>query len=318
MALSGDLAEFPLSDTFMLLSQQKKTGKLSLHDQDESVEIEFLSGHIIGIKFNQETPLSKIGSSLIQQGLTTRSAFKMLVDSVATTEVKLSQTLIAKGFLSAEECNYWFSSAAEDLVTGLFLWKKGKYQFTAEPFRGEPKLLEYNLATDFLIFEGLRQMDEYSKVHEPFQTSKTIQIEKSDFEEYDMGPDLFLMRRIKNGMSVSQLESYFPFGLFRLRSRLLNLQNEGFIKLVNSQHSANYTTGNQKTKTYGPVLFAILCFLILLVALVFRFTWAPALSVQMGSYFELGKKWKQERTEILILEYCTKKGKHPSQLGLKN
>lgn len=317
MALAGNLAEFSLADTLMLLSQQKKNGRLTLTHNDRRAELWLKSGRLISVRCDGKSPEDLIGKALVARGITTDKAFQNLKDSSSATEIKLSAAIQSKNYLDARECTWWFSACAEDMAFELFAWKKGNYEFEALPFKGDESLLEYDLAAEFLTFEAMRQLDESEKVRAPFKEIRQwVSIVNSEFEEYEMADDLYILRQIGDGIALQKLKDRFPFSDFRMYSRLENLRKEGFISfraITVSQESKR----KQVSLLAHPWLLVFLSVALLMLAITMRIAAWNTQSQGSHVFSKLSRQLSHQRQETTILEYATLKIHLPKQLLLK-
>jgi|GEM_PF-6458759 len=313
MSLSGNLSEFSLADTLMLLAQQKKNGKLSLQQDDKLGELFIRAGHVVSIKVQGRTPEVLIANALAARGVTTGKSFQTLAHSSRASELKLSSVLISKNFLDAEECELWFRAAAEDLVYELFTWKQGRYEFEAEVFKGAENLLEYDLPIEFLALEALREMDEKVKVFEPFTEHKQwISIANPEYEDYDMGEDLYILRQVASGIALAKLKERFPFSNFRIYSKLEHLRKEGFL-----QFRALSAGAERKKVGFSllehPWLFIFLSLSLLFVVVALRLSSLKNPNQTEYPFLKLSRSLKNSRQEALLLEYATRKLHIPIQ-----
>ena len=95
MALEGTLRDFSFADILQLISLQRKTGVLTLKNQDNVVTISFLDGMIVGASSLSQHEEDRLGLILLKCGAVSE-------EQVAAEQVEL-QVLVAIGPAEAED-----------------------------------------------------------------------------------------------------------------------------------------------------------------------------------------------------------------------
>ena len=100
---NGSLTEFQIGDLFRLLTMQKKTGVLSLYQENEQVELLFFMGKLVDLNWMTRPEDKKLASVLISNGMITEGQAKQAFTQQKTTGQKLGFILLNLGLLKEEE-----------------------------------------------------------------------------------------------------------------------------------------------------------------------------------------------------------------------
>jgi hypothetical protein len=238
MALFGNLKDFSATDILSLLSQQRKTGILTMTDGSRKSRIDFHRGKIIRIEVEGRTPQSVVKNVLIDTGRVDNRIYEELVLSAKRTKTDFYTLLVSKGYLSRVEHGSWYQIAAEDLTMEILSWSQGRYRFETEEVSMDKHGINYMLSTDFLVLEGMRRLDEEPNLNRQLpDTNMVFKVAKADYEDYELGPDLYVIRTVDGKKSLSDLQKEVPFGRFRFMSTVVNLWKAEFIEPVEEWES---------------------------------------------------------------------------------
>jgi Mrp family chromosome partitioning ATPase len=100
---NGSLSDFQIGDLFRLLTMQKKTGVLSLSQENEQVELLFFLGKLVDLNWMTRPEDEKLASVLISNGMITEGQARQAFAQQKTTGQKLGFILLNLGLLKKEE-----------------------------------------------------------------------------------------------------------------------------------------------------------------------------------------------------------------------
>ncbi|MCJ7541602.1 MAG: DUF4388 domain-containing protein, partial [Desulfobacterales bacterium] len=101
---SGSIGEkYGISDLLRLLSFQKKTGRLHLSDSKEHLELFFLRGDLVDLKWLKRPEEKKLAAILIANGQITKEQAQKAIDRQKGTGQKLGFILINMGLLTEKD-----------------------------------------------------------------------------------------------------------------------------------------------------------------------------------------------------------------------
>ncbi len=81
MSLQGVLTDFGVADIFQLISQQRKTGILSVERHERTLEIHFVEGGVLRALPAESRPDGELGALMIRIGLLSDSDLSAAVRS---------------------------------------------------------------------------------------------------------------------------------------------------------------------------------------------------------------------------------------------
>ncbi len=129
MALEGDLKLFALPDILQVVSQQKKTGILTVQGEQDILAVSFLRGEIVaGDALNQSFEDS-LGEVLASQGLLQPDEFTRLCEEQAATGERLSEFLQRRGILSRQQLLDALRVQTYRLLLQVLRWRQGDFKF---------------------------------------------------------------------------------------------------------------------------------------------------------------------------------------------
>jgi len=315
MAFSGSLQDFSVADIFSLLAQQKKTGLLKINSKKAQAELVINAGAITHVRFNEETPETMVKKVLVRTGKMDEKLYKELSLSALRTGKNIRDLMVAKNYLTDEENDAWYRIAMEDLILSLFFWNQGDYYFESRkmPFLSGDSIC--SLSMEYLMLEGVRQLDEWPDVIRKFPNEKLIfKVKIPDYQEYDLNEGLFLMNCINGRKPISALQKEVPYGAYRFFSYLAKLWKEDFIEVEESpveieerEEEIQNNQSNQAARI-GLVILLLVC---LAGLFVFRVKGYPAVPNPSSGLYSLHKKQIIQQIKLSSMAFGLDKGKAP-------
>ena len=178
--LKGYLGGFDLTDVLQLISQQQKTGKLTVKSSADQVVLSFKGGQIIGINpemANQEFDLEQM---LKKSGWLSVSRLNNLRQEQIRRNISLEQILVEHEVMNTGEVSKLNLLIIFEALECILKWKKGSYTFQPTSMVHETPYLPPQ-PSDFVLFEILRQMDELSVFEQNIPSANSIYESVSTF-----------------------------------------------------------------------------------------------------------------------------------------
>lgn len=158
MSLKGNIETFYLSSILQLLAQDKKTGILTIAEQDRIVRVYIKNGNIIYAVGTQKEV--RLGYLLRTKGIISAEELQKALALAKQRNEKLGKILVEKGFISLETLKKFIHQQVRDILYDLFLWKQGDFEYVDQDFN-----LDQEFATELnhmeVILEGTRRVDEW-------------------------------------------------------------------------------------------------------------------------------------------------------------
>lgn len=171
MGLVGRLEDLALPDIFQIISLTKKTGKLTLTRREGTGMIIFRDGQIVYA--SSDSIRETLGNILVCQKLITESTLiaAMEVQHRSPAGKRLGALLVEKRYLTEETLEKVVRQHIERVVYEFIAWKTGFFKFDVLNLHRDSEvevdakdfLLQTGLNAEYLVLEGLRQLDEQEK-----------------------------------------------------------------------------------------------------------------------------------------------------------
>lgn len=176
MPLVGNLRDFALHDFLYLVDRGYKTGSLQLDRPaaNEAAHLFFDKGKLLSvIRPNRR---ERLGELLVRLGKITP---QQLAEALHTQQMggtsPLGQLLVEHGAIGQQELQACIQQQIEETVYDLFAWRDGEFKFQTgqRPAPDDVQSL-VPLPVENLIMEGVRRVDELSRIRERIPNNDMI------------------------------------------------------------------------------------------------------------------------------------------------
>lgn len=159
MKSEGRLDERDLPDLIQELSRERWTGTLRLERDNHRIGIVADAGRLVFA--SSSNPDYRLGPRLLRRGLIT---LRQMEDAgrVVSPGKRFGTVLVEQGVLEAKELARGVIDQTRDIILLAFRWGAGRYKLEPGPPAGEAITL--NISTPELIFEGVSQVEAWSRV----------------------------------------------------------------------------------------------------------------------------------------------------------
>ena len=187
MALEGTLRDFSFADILQLISLQRKTGVLTLKNENDVVTISFLEGRIVATSSLSQRAEDRLGLILLKQGALSEADLEAALRRQEETLQRLGRILIDGGMVSAQAVRNALEQQILQVVYRVFRWNDGEYHFSQETDIDFDRDLMTPLAVDSIIMEGARMTDEWPFINQRIPDHQII------FRKVDPGKKLTVL-----------------------------------------------------------------------------------------------------------------------------
>ena len=129
MAVEGTLDLFQLPEILQVVSQQRKTGILTVQGPDDIVAVSFLEGRIVAADSLTETTEEGIGEVLLAEGRVDPDLLRSLSNRSAQGGPRLGDLLVSEGHIDREQLLEALRSHTVQLLESLLDWRSGQFKF---------------------------------------------------------------------------------------------------------------------------------------------------------------------------------------------
>jgi hypothetical protein len=129
MAVEGTLELFKLPEILQLVSQQKKTGILTVQGQQDIVAISFLNGGIVAADALNQTLEEGLGQVLVGEGLLSASELGRASAEHQSSGGRLLDVLVERRYVDRQQLLKALRLQTRRLLQDLLRWDKGDFKF---------------------------------------------------------------------------------------------------------------------------------------------------------------------------------------------
>lgn len=246
MGLNGNLKTMALGDIIQWIALGSKTGTLHISYEGIEKRITFRSGVIIASWSND--PRESLGQFLIRERRVTEELlFKGLLQQEQEGRARmLGQILVATGVLSEEQLKTTLKAKAEETVYDLFLWEEGDFEF-CEGEMPEVGFAEIHMAPTGVMLEGVRRIDEWTRIRKFFPTSATrFKVQQRDAAEND--DERRILDLLAGNRTLAELSLELRRSEFDTAAVLFDLFSRGLITIASTGEKTRASTTLQLIK----------------------------------------------------------------------
>ena len=163
MDLQGNLENFGLPEIFQLLTSGQKTGTLGIQKGDEVAMVYFRGGQVFYAYGPRK--MTRLGDLLVKQGRITPDQLVTALAEKNDTQGhrRLGEILLSKQWLSHDDLEAAVQHQVEEVIYETLRWEDGLFKFYEEQFPTDEEIT-IKISTDNLILEGVRRLDEMSRI----------------------------------------------------------------------------------------------------------------------------------------------------------
>lgn len=186
MALEGTLLDFSFADILQLISLQRKTGVLTLKNDENLVTVSFLEGCIVGASTLNQHPEDMIGLILTKRGEVSEVELEAALRRQEETLQRLGRILIDHHVVPVDTVRIALHQQILQIVYRVFRWSDGEYHFSQETDIDYDRDLMEPMAADSIIMEGARMTDEWPFIDQRIQDREAVYIKADPSRELEV------------------------------------------------------------------------------------------------------------------------------------
>ena len=153
--MQGNLKNINLTEIFLQLYLDRRSGILRISQSDVKKSIYFLDGSVVFAHSNQK--YDRLGETLLRLGKITLEEFEVASRDVIDKGKRLGQSLCDLGFISAQEVSSSVHYQLQQITFSLFDWDAGEFEFV-ERERPVYEDIMIEVSTPNLIVDGIRNI----------------------------------------------------------------------------------------------------------------------------------------------------------------
>lgn len=129
MAVEGTLEVFKLPEILQMISQQQKTGILTVQGQQDIIAVSFLRGGIVTVDSLNQTQEEGLSQILVSEGLLSSGQFSRAASEHQSSGTRLLDLLVDRGYVKRDVLLRALRLHAARLLEQLLAWDKGEFKF---------------------------------------------------------------------------------------------------------------------------------------------------------------------------------------------
>lgn len=129
MAVEGTLEVFKLPEILQMISQQQKTGILTVQGPQDIIAVSFLKGQIVTVDSLNQTQEEGLSQILIKEGLLTSTQFARASAEHQSSGMRLLDLLVERGYVQRDALLRALRLHSTRLLAALLRWDKGEFKF---------------------------------------------------------------------------------------------------------------------------------------------------------------------------------------------
>jgi len=173
MALQGDIKDFSVVDILQLLSQQQKSGILSISDKGNDVQVFFDRGKIISSNSTKRNVEEHLGEMLLKANLINRLQLQKVLEIQRETLKQIGDILIENDYITTNDLKYFLKLQTHETIFNLLSWKKGNYNFSQRLISYNTKIVD-PINTEHFLMDCLRMVDELPDIRKKIGSNNIV------------------------------------------------------------------------------------------------------------------------------------------------
>ena len=183
MALEGTLRDFSFADILQLISLQRKTGVLTLRNEDDVVNISFLEGKIVGADSLNQHAEDRVGLILMKKGKVSEVELESALNRQQETLQRLGTILVEHDIVARTDVRDALEQQMLQIIYRVFRLSDGEYHFSQETDIDYDEELLEPMGTDSIIMEGARMTDEWPFIDRRLPDRQMVLIKTDQFRD---------------------------------------------------------------------------------------------------------------------------------------
>jgi tetratricopeptide (TPR) repeat protein len=233
MSLTGNLRTMDLPEVLQWIAGGKKTGTLQIDRGPVLKRIAFVDG-IIDTSWSND-PRESLGQFLVRDALVTEEQlFRALLRQEKEGRL-IGVILVGDGAVAEADLRRALQLKVGETIYDLFLWPEGQFEFKDGELP-KPPGISVNLPVMGVIMEGVRRVDEWSRIREVFPTAGTsFKTPKGIPGEVTDREDRKLLELAQTGRTLAAIALETRRSEFDTAARAFELHQRGLLAVARIQ-----------------------------------------------------------------------------------
>jgi len=319
MALKGKIDDFGIVEIFQLISQQQRSGVLTIQSSEKKADILFLNGMISKARpFYLSPKRDPFGDAAIKARLVTEEGLQRVMAAHNESLKSLEEVFLDMNLLNVGQIKKINNYLLIETLYDVLQWKSGDYEFSL-------KEIEHNsqwsaiFSTEHILLDLLRMIDEEPELFQKIPHLGII-FQKNPLDEKTL-PGI-------NGLSINEKNIYrlvdgiktihdivyqSLLGRYDTLKALHRLLEGHFIKRITAKKAPSLKPAI-KRNYWQYVFYGISPLILVLFLLGLRLLLSPSLREDIVSYKKVFAKTQVQKIKNTLDVYFLKNGNYPVSL----
>jgi len=284
MSLNGNLQDFGISHILQIISQEGKSGQLTLQSSNTEGYMIFKEGNIIFSDISGMSIENMVLRYLSKIIKLPQQEIKELKNMYQNHLAALTKELLSKKYLPENDLLYIIENGIEDIACELFAFQKGNYVFKSIKNVDQYQIGDFSIPCDSLTMEAARRLDEWQRMAKNIKPNTVFlrnnsnhsgKTDVSEISPIDDFTEYLLYFKINGISSVKTIWMNTFFSRYKVYESLNELLNAGKISplsdtLSTSVNQAVKRSENQLDRKVAATILSF--FIVLIISFLFFFS----------------------------------------------
>jgi hypothetical protein len=233
MALKGNLQDFSTTQLLNLVNLARKTGKLSVDNQNEKAVLYFKEGRLIHSNKNMDE--GHLTTMLLRTGkLSPEQAEAVNSQANSSSDRIIGKYLMESKLVSRDDIVQGVKDYMLEIVYDLFTWSDGNFFFEQDVLTPNDRIT-VPLNLDNVILEGSRRIQELDKLQDELPDLAKISLKITDKPLRDVKltqDDWRVISHIHPRNTVKQIAQNNNMDEFQIRKIVYGMLQAGLVEIV--------------------------------------------------------------------------------------
>ena len=255
MGISGNLQTMVLAELLQWLSMGQKTGTLVIDSGKVEKRVCFDQGTIISSASTD--PKEYLGRFLVNHGFLGDDPVNEAVARQQQEKQLLGKILVDMGQITEEDLHQMLRLKAEESIYDIFTWEQGDFEFLDNNLP-EHNMVRMSLDVQWLVLEGSRRLDEWSRIKEVIPSPLCVPVIFKDFDLTEVDEvDQRILGWIDDDRSIEDISQDAETGLFQVASVVAVQVQAGTVKIVRPRTIEVEVVVEKEVESAAPVPVAV-------------------------------------------------------------
>ncbi|HAX97568.1 MAG TPA: hypothetical protein DCY12_01370 [Candidatus Atribacteria bacterium] len=318
MALKGKIDDFGIVEIFQLISQQQRSGVLTIKSSGKKADIFFANGMITKVRpFYLSLKKDSFGDAAIKARLVTDEELQRALAIHNESLKDLEEVFLDMNLLSVSQIQKVNNYLLVETLYDVLQWKSGDYEFSLKEIEYD-KRLSIIIPTEHIILDLLRMIDEETELCQKIPHLGIV-FQKNPLDEKTLvainkltSNEKTIYRLVDGTKTTQDIICQSLFGRYNTLKALHSLLEGHIIKKIAAQKISSLKP--IKKNHWQCVSYGIFPIIIILLLLGLRLLLSPSLSQDIALYKKVFAKTQSQKIKNALNVYFLKTGNYPVRL----